>query len=232
MTQAGSRSIAIAIAGVLLGSSVGLATEELPAGGPDFGDYQLVPLLDDAQPYDGPATPDSLADVRVSALVDDQLTRADRARLAEQGLVIVPAQLRLFHEAYGDQYGTGTPVFVTTDAAFHTWHLVFDKTLREVEQTRLLPALEELVDGMRTNAMKQRRELAGTALADDAARVNDLLAVAAAELGIPAGTLSRRAKAERRSSTSTSSPPRHPSWARSPTTRCSRREATTRATPT
>ncbi len=197
MTRSGSRSIVMALAGVLLASSVGLAADELPSAGPGFGHYELVPLLGDGQAYGGPDTPTSLADVSVSRLVDDQLTPADRARLAEQGFVIVPAELRLFHDAYKDQYGTGTPVFVTTDAAYNAWHLAFDKTLRDIEQTRLLPALEELVGGMRANATRQRRELAGTALADDAARVVDLLAVTAAELGIGAGTLSQRAKAEK-----------------------------------
>jgi len=185
MRSSGFRSLGIALAGVLFISGLGSAANELPSEGPAFGDYELVPLLDDSEAYAGPATPTSLAEVRVSGHVDEQLPAGARERLAEQGFVIVPAQLRLFHDAYSDQYGTGTPVFVTTDAAYHTWHLVFDKILRDIEQERLLPALEQLVKGMRQNAARQRDELAGTVLAD-------------AILGVRSGKLSERAKAEQR----------------------------------
>jgi hypothetical protein len=178
-------------------SGIGLAADELPASGPGFGDYRLAPLRDEAVPYAGPPPPTSLADVSVSPLVDSQLSSAARDRLAEQGFVIVPADLRLFHEAYEDQSGTATPVFVTTDAAYHTWHLVFDKTLRDIEQLQLLPALEDLVEGMGRNAARQQAELASTPLEEDAGRVVDLVAVVASELGLRSGKLSPRAKAEK-----------------------------------
>ena len=57
MTGSGSRSLAVALAGALLMPSVGLATEELPSHGPAFGDYETVPLLDEAAAYAGPAVP-------------------------------------------------------------------------------------------------------------------------------------------------------------------------------
>ncbi len=193
-----SRAISLALAGALLISAAGTAAaaDDLPSAGADFGHYEVVPLLDDTAPYAGPATPKSLAEVRISPHVNEQLPPGARERLAEQGFVIVPSKLRLFHEAYADQYGAGTPVFVTTDAAYHAWHLIFDKILRDIEQKRLLPALEGLVSGMLRNGAQQQDELAGTALADEAARVHDLLAATATILGVPSGKLSQRAKAE------------------------------------
>lgn len=191
--------VGLTLAVTLVATSTAVIATDLPeTRGGDFGDYELVPLLHDAEAYPGPATPTSLAEVKVTRHVSEQLPAGARERLSEQGFVIVPAQLRLFHDAYSDQYGTGTPVFVTTDAAYHSWHLVFDKILRDVEQGRLLPALEQLVEDMRRNAARQRDELADTVLADDAARVHDLLAVTAATLGIRSGKLSERARAERR----------------------------------
>jgi hypothetical protein len=129
--------------------------------------------------------------------VERLLDPAARATLAEQGFVVVPEEFRLFHHAYDEQYYTGTPVFLTTDAAYHTWHLIFDKTLRDLETKRLSPALADLLEGMRRNAVAQRQELAGTPLADDAARVVDLVSVALDQLGAKAGTLSPRANAEK-----------------------------------
>jgi hypothetical protein len=191
-------SLSVALAGSLLAtSSPAWAQAELPSVDSGFGEYQLVPRLGDDVPYAGPATPTSLEEVSMTEQVDELLGPVARATLEAQGFVVVPEEFRLFHQAYDEQFYSGTPVFVTTDAAYHAWHQVFDKTLRDIETRRLAPALGELLTGMRENAIEQRKELAGSALEDDAARVVDLIAVAAAELGVPSGKLSQRAQAEK-----------------------------------
>jgi hypothetical protein len=162
-----------------------------------FGEYELVPLLADDPPYAGPPTPTSLDDVVMTEQVEALLTPEARAKLASQGFVIVPEEFRLFHHAYDEQYYAGTPVFVTTDAAYHAWHQVFDKTLRDLETKRLTPALTSLLAGMRRNATAQVTAFAGTALEDDATRVADLIALAEAALSGKDGKLSPRAKAEK-----------------------------------
>ena len=192
-----SKSVGLSLGVALLASTGSVVASELPENeAVAFGEYELVPLLEEAQAYPGPSTPTSLDDVHLGKVTAKDLSPEALARLAEQGFVIVPSRLRLFHDAYGDMSWDGTPTFVTTDAAYHTWHLVFDKILREVEQQRLLPALEELLGGMRANALEQQEELAGSALEDDAARVHDLLTAAFAVLGQPVGELSERAQAE------------------------------------
>jgi hypothetical protein len=191
-------SLSLALAGSLLGvSSPAWAQSELPSAASGFGEYQLVPRLGDEVPYAGPSTPTSMEQVAMTEQVEELLGPEARAKLAEQGFVIIPEEFRLFHQAYDEQFYTGTPVFVTTDAAYHAWHQVFDKALRDIETRRLSPTLGQLLTGMRRNAIEQRKELAGTALADDAARVVDLISVAAAELGVPSGKLSPRALAEK-----------------------------------
>ena len=191
-------SVALALAGSLLAtSSPAWAQAELPSVDSGFGEYQLVPRLGDDVPYAGPATPTSMDDVAMTEQVEELLSPEARATLEAQGFVVVPEEFRLFHQAYDEQFYTGTPVFVTTDAAYHAWHQVFDKVLRDLETERLAPALGELLTGMRENAIEQRKGLAGSALEDDAARVVDLIAVAAAELGVPSGKLSQRAQAEK-----------------------------------
>lgn len=188
---------AAAISGPAVAAEPGPPAPALPPTGVGFGTYELVPLLDDGQTYAGPATPTSLRSVSMTDQVERLMTPAARTKLAEQGFVVVPEEFRLFHHAYDEQYYEGSPVYVTTDAAYHAWHQVFDKTLRDLEVKRLSPALGELLRGMLRNARVQRQGLAGTGLADPAARVVDLLAVAAAELGATSGKLSRRARAER-----------------------------------
>jgi hypothetical protein len=66
-------------------------------------------------------------------------------------------------------YG-GRPVFVTTDAVYHHWHLVFDKVLREVEEGSLLPVLEHLTGVMVEATRAQRSELSATSSAGAASR--------------------------------------------------------------
>ncbi|NCD21118.1 MAG: DUF3160 domain-containing protein, partial [Actinobacteria bacterium] len=93
-------------------------------------------------------------------------------------------EYRQLHFAYDDNLYSEIPNYVTTDAAYHVWHLVFDKVLRDVEQETLLPVLEELVGGLLEGAYDQAIELGGTPLEEEAERVVQLHQVAAAMLGL------------------------------------------------
>jgi hypothetical protein len=179
-----------------------------PSGGPvtvpavafRFAPFTMVPLLGpDAPAYAGPATPTSLEGVQASPEVRRLLRDPEVAdALAAQGFVIVPADFRLFHMAYQGNVYDGWPVFVTTDVAYHTWHLVFDKVLRSLEQEVLLPKLERFVAALLDGAELQAEELQGTVLEDHAVRLVQLLQVAGAELGLdvgPLGPLAEREKA-------------------------------------
>lgn len=161
--------------------------DALPVSLVRFADYLDVSLLDpDAPVYAGPGTPPSLDDVVVSEAFADAVTDPEIERaLLEDGFVVVPDDFPLFHFAYLENLYSGWPVFVTTDAAYHVWHQVFDKLLRSLEQEVLLPELEALVAGLLDGAEAQVEELGDTPLADAASRVQQLFQVAAFELGLP-----------------------------------------------
>jgi DNA-binding NarL/FixJ family response regulator len=115
-------SVALALAGSLLAtSSPAWAQAELPSVDSGFGEYRLVPRLGDDVPYAGPATPTSMGEVSMTEQVEELLGPEARATLADQGFVVVPEEFRLFHHAYDEQFYVGTPVFVSSDAAFHAW---------------------------------------------------------------------------------------------------------------
>ena len=161
------------------------AAFSLPVSNVSFGNYTVVPLLgSSAAPYAGPATPHSLSGVEVAAPIEKVVKSTGvAAALAKNGFVVVPSTLPLFQDAYeGNVYGD-FPDFVTTDVAYHEWHLVFDKILRSLEQGVLLPKLDNLVSGSLAAAHAQTLELRGTPLAGPASRVEQLFQVAAAELG-------------------------------------------------
>lgn len=169
----------------------------LPTSSVSFGSYQVVPLLTGSK-YAGPATPHSLTGVKIVPAVQKDLKNPGVAEaLAKDGFVVVPADIRLFQYAYEGNTYAGWPVFVTTDVAYHEWHQLFDKTLRDLEQNVLLPKLEKLVTGSLDAAHAQTVQLAGTPLADAAARVEQLFEVAAAELQLPVelGPLAQQEKA-------------------------------------
>ena len=104
-----------------------------------FATMADVPLLGDDPPYAGPATPASLDGILWADYVPD----AAREMLAANGFAVVARQISQFHEAYSNvEMSSRQPLFVTTDAAYHYWHLAFAKALRDTEQQVLLPILE------------------------------------------------------------------------------------------
>jgi hypothetical protein len=162
-----------------------------------FGELASVPLLSGGPGYAGPATPNSLSSVFVSDWIGDYLDANDaNGQLLANGFVVVPGTTRHFHHIYeGAEYG-GWPVFVTTDAAYHVWHLAFDKILRETEEQTLLPALEDMVARLVELARAQETELAGTDLAEAANRVTQFYEAAATVLELDVGPIGPLAEAE------------------------------------
>ena len=161
-----------------------------------FGELTAVPLLSGGS-YAGPDTPSSLNGVYipdwVSAFLDDNNAVP---QLAANGFVVVPTTTRHFHHIYDGASYDGYPVFLTTDAAYHVWHLAFDKILREAEQQTLLPILEEMLARLVELARAQDAELAGTDLSEAASRVTQFYEAAATVLELDVGEIGPLAQEE------------------------------------
>jgi len=173
-----------------LGRTAALA---LPAPLVPFGLYRPPALVGPDTPvYPGPPTPTSLAHVSLAPTQRAELKAVPALgpMLEKQGFGVVRSGSSLFQAEYeGNIYG-GFPVYVTTDAAYSSWHLVFDKTLRDLEQDVLLPKLDQLVRRLVADARRQQSAVGGTA----AARALDLYTVAAAALGqrVALGSVARK----------------------------------------
>jgi hypothetical protein len=161
-----------------------------------FGQLTAVPLLTGGS-YAGPATPGSISNAYVPDWVDAFLDDNDAtSQLQSNGFVIVPTTTRHFHHIYDGASYEGYPVFLTTDAAYHVWHLAFDKILREAEQQRLLPVLEQMLTRLVELARAQESELAGTELEEAANRVTQFYEAAATVLELDIGPIGPLAQAE------------------------------------
>lgn len=150
-----------------------------------FAAFTPVKLIaPDAPAFPGVATPGSLDGVKVAQPLERIFEQGVTSRtLAAQGFVVVPSDYNQLHFLYDENFYSNIPSFVTTDAAYHVWHLVFDKLLRDIERETLLPALDEMVAGLLSAAETQAQELAGTPLEDAAARTVALYQVASWALG-------------------------------------------------
>ena len=172
------------------------------AGGPQprpvgvFAPFAEIPLIADSPPYAGPATPTSIDGLYVPRSMEYNLDAAAIATLEQQGFVIIPGTAPLFHPLYQQIHYEGEVFFVTTDVGYHYLHLAFSKILRELEQTELLPILEDLMVGLVTAARIQRDELAGTDLADAADRVAQLYEAGATLLEMDVGPIGELAQEE------------------------------------
>jgi Protein of unknown function (DUF3160) len=160
-----------------------------------FGELESIPL-ELTTTYPGPDLPSSLDDVAVpetlSSFLDDSQVRE---LLIDYGFVVVPAENRHFWHVYEAAGYDTVPVFVTTDAAYHTWHLVFDKILREAEQIVFLPLLEEMLTELVVRSRMQAETYAGSPLAEPASRAAQFYETAATVLGLdvrPIGPLAEQ----------------------------------------
>ena len=58
-------------------------------------------------------------------------------------------------DAYKFYWENDLPIFITTDTMLHTWHLIFDHTLEDVEEEIFYPLLSTLINGIVSNALQR-----------------------------------------------------------------------------
>jgi Protein of unknown function (DUF3160) len=76
------------------------------------------------------------------------LTPNQRALLEKNGLIATPSQFDQIYQVYQYASKQNMPIYVTADAILHTFHLLFDYSLRVTELEYFYPALENLTQGL------------------------------------------------------------------------------------
>ena len=75
-----------------------------------------------------------------------------------------------FFQIYESNRYNHIPGFITADSATHTFHLMFDYVLKDLEQNKLFDILTQLSGGMADAAYAQYKELKGTSFENAALR--------------------------------------------------------------
>ena len=124
----------------------------------EFGTYQPYPveIVPDAEPY--AVEPDFSNVVNFS---DFSFTAVEESLLAENYFVFSPVRdeggtgYKEIYDIYNECRENGVPIFVTTDAMLHTFHLCFDKILKTIEEQRLFGDLHGMLLALFNETMEQ-----------------------------------------------------------------------------
>jgi hypothetical protein len=154
-----------------------------------FAEYKLRSYAMPARYTGGYSLP--LSPNQIEGIEELPLSAGQLQALFENGFVVVPPtsdpnnMYQEFYQAYESIRYDTTPVFVTTDAVFHVYHLIFDKMLRDLERTTFIDLLKELTTAMLDESLNQYTILKGTAMETAAGRNAAYFAVAAELLDLP-----------------------------------------------
>jgi hypothetical protein len=112
-----------------------------------------------------------------NVLVPLVLSPEQLEQLAAAGVVASPSDYPEFHDLYRETTSANLPVFVTSDALLHAFHLTFDATLLSLEEHVFLPHLQAFNQALLAQADAYYQQLSGTAWEDSARRVAAFVAV-------------------------------------------------------
>jgi hypothetical protein len=123
---------------------------------------------------------------QVKGIENIPLSPAQSDMLSKNGFLVVPAQAGMYKEFYqiyeGSRYDSAV-MFVTTDSIYHTYHLLFDKMLRDLETQHFIGQVNALTSAMLKACQEQVNSLKGTPLEEPAKRNLAFFAVAGQLLG-------------------------------------------------
>lgn len=130
----------------------------------NFGSYELKTL--DFTPKVKSYTPKSdLSDVyylraddpegEYRAVLKSELTNPLKAALVKDYFAITPGTSKEFFQVYEQNRYANIPQFVTVDSVMHTYHLMFDSILKDLEKDSLAVTAQDLVKDMVDSSLDQ-----------------------------------------------------------------------------
>src|SRR3989338_6650531 len=100
-------------------------------------------------------------------------------KLSQQGFAAIPSNFDQIYELYDDNKDKNRPNFVTSDSVLHTYHVLYDYTLRNLEINKFIPALRNLNKTILDTAQSQYASISDPKVKTAAKKNIAYLAVAA-----------------------------------------------------
>lgn len=129
-------------------------------GGANVAEYTVLPGLDNiVNKNQFISGTDDVGDYYFALQLSDEAA----SLIKQNGFAVIDS---LNHREYYSQYEMNrynyVPSFITTDSVVHTFHLMYDYVLKDVERSRLMPCLKKLSLSMAEASYQQYLELKGT----------------------------------------------------------------------
>ncbi len=115
-----------------------------------FAPYTPIPVTVTGVRQRYPFNPVNLEEV--------SLTSAQVEALQKNGFVVVPSWDSQFYDVYNNCRENNVPIFVTSDSVLHTYHILYDYTLRILETEHFSSDLLTLTLKMRDASLKYYKE--------------------------------------------------------------------------
>ncbi|MBN2356910.1 DUF3160 domain-containing protein [candidate division KSB1 bacterium] len=109
----------------------------------------------------------------------------DKSLLLQNHFTVKKSIYRQLFDVYNRCTWSGTPIFVTTDAALHTYHVLFDRLLAEIEMQHFIKALNRLTETLLDETQAQLPQTKAPLAAEALYRNLAFLSVAAKLLNGP-----------------------------------------------
>ncbi len=113
----------------------------------EFGIYHPIPVEFTAQVPAFSFKPD-FGDVNNFDQVSWNFNGIDSALLRANHFTVKKSQYKQLFDVYNSCTWNGTPIFVTTDAVLHTYHVLFDRILAEIEMKKFVAELNALTENL------------------------------------------------------------------------------------
>jgi hypothetical protein len=87
-----------------------------------------------------------------------KLNQAQQYILKKNGFVVIPSpfapQITTYEMTYGLLNVSGYQIFITSDSILHIYHIIFDETLKRIEEDELIPRLIDMTYAMLQKSME------------------------------------------------------------------------------